>query len=157
MQLCFYFTLSAKKLFQWIFSWLSPFFQRKTRDAYNFLDTDTTFANLFCKITTKLSKTFLAKKDPMKYKTLKIVFVILKVETKGHSDVLLTFYKNHLFWIIIFIATIFIEFNPTLINLINIFYGSPSWNRQHHSQNIHPTESFISMTLFKILCLVTWA
>ena len=62
MQLCFYFTLSAKKLFQWIFSWLSPFFQRKTRDAYNFLDTDTTFANFFCKITTKWSKTFLCKK-----------------------------------------------------------------------------------------------
>ena len=64
MQLCFYFTLSAKKLFQWIFFWLSPFFQRKTMDVYNFLDTDTTFANFFCKITTKWSKTFLCKKMP---------------------------------------------------------------------------------------------
>ena len=42
-------------------------------------------------------------------------------------------------------------------DLINIFTGSPSWNRQHHGQTIHPTEKLISMNLFKILCVVTWA
>ena len=53
-----------------------PFsFKGKTMDAYNFLDTDTTFANFFCKITTKLSKTFLCKKDPVKYSMVMIVFV----------------------------------------------------------------------------------
>ena len=40
-------------------------------------------------------------------------------------------------------------------HLINIFNGSPSGNRQHHRQAIHPTESFFSMTLFKILYVVT--
>ena len=30
-------------------------------------------------------------------------------------------------------------------------------NRQHHGQTIHPTENYISMNLFKILCVVTWA
>ena len=34
-------------------------------------------------------------------------------------------------------------------NLINFFNGSPSWNRQHYGQTIHPTESFISLILFK--------
>ena len=66
MQLCFYFTLSAKKLFQWIFSWLSPFFQRKTWDAYNFLDTDTTFANFFVRSQPNYLKLFCAKKHPKK-------------------------------------------------------------------------------------------
>ena len=32
-----------------------------------------------------------------------------------------------------------------------------SWNRQHHSQTIHPTKKFTSMNLFKILWVVTWA
>ena len=32
-----------------------------------------------------------------------------------------------------------------------------SWNKQHHSQTIHPTEKMISMKLFKILCVGTWA
>ena len=36
-------------------------------------------------------------------------------------------------------------------NLINIFIGSPSWNRQHHSQTIHSKEMLISMNLFKTL------
>ena len=83
MQLCFYFTLSAKKLFQWIFSWLSPFFQRKTRAAYNFLDTDTTFANFFCKITTKLSKTFLCKKRPSEIQHPHDCFCNLESWNKG--------------------------------------------------------------------------
>ena len=26
-------------------------------------------------------------------------------------------------------------------NLLNTFTGSPSWNRQHHGQTIHPTEN----------------
>ena len=43
------------------------------------------------------------------------------------------------------------------VDLINIFTGSPSWNRQHHSQTIYSTENLISMNLFKILCVVTWA
>ena len=29
--------------------------------------------------------------------------------------------------------------------------------RQHHGQTIYPTEKSISMNLFKILCIVTWA
>ena len=32
-----------------------------------------------------------------------------------------------------------------------------SWNTQHHGQNIHPTEKFNSINLFKILCVVTWS
>ena len=32
-----------------------------------------------------------------------------------------------------------------------------SWNWQHHGQTIHPTENLISMNLFKILCVATWA
>ena len=83
MQLCFYFTLSAKKLFQWIFFWLSPFFQRKTMDAYNFLDTDTTFANFFCKITTKWSKTFLCKKRPSEIQHHHDCFCNLESWNKG--------------------------------------------------------------------------
>ena len=39
-------------------------------------------------------------------------------------------------------------------NLINNFTGGQSRNRQHHSQT---TEKLISMNLFKILCVVTWA
>ena len=41
--------------------------------------------------------------------------------------------------------------------LINIFTGGPGWNRQHHRQTINPTEKLISMNLFKILWVVTWA
>ena len=40
---------------------------------------------------------------------------------------------------------------------INIFTGSPSWNRQQHGQTIHPTEKLVSMNLFKNICVVTWA
>ena len=40
-------------------------------------------------------------------------------------------------------------------NLINIFTGSWCWNRHHHGQTIHPTEKFISMNLFEIICVVT--
>ena len=39
---------------------------------------------------------------------------------------------------------------------INIFPGSPGWNRQHHSQTIHPAGDFISMNLFKMVWLVIW-
>ena len=42
-------------------------------------------------------------------------------------------------------------------NLINIFTGSQSWNRQHHGQTIHPTEKLTSMNLYTILYAVTWA
>ena len=42
-------------------------------------------------------------------------------------------------------------------HLINIFTGSLGWNRQHHSQTIHPTEKLISMNLCIILWVVTWA
>ena len=38
--------------------------------------------------------------------------------------------------------------------LINIFTGSQSWNRRYHGKTIHPTEKFISIYLFKILCVV---
>ena len=44
-----------------------------------------------------------------------------------------------------------------LSHLINILLIVESWNRQHHGQNIHPTEKSISVNLFKILCVVTWA
>ena len=40
---------------------------------------------------------------------------------------------------------------------VNIFTGGPSWNKQQHDQTIHSTEKLISMNLFKILCVVTWA
>ena len=41
---------------------------------------------------------------------------------------------------------------------MNIFSGSPCWNsRQLHGQTRHPTENFVAMNLFKILCAVTWA
>ena len=43
------------------------------------------------------------------------------------------------------------------VDLINIFTRSSFWNRQHYGQTIHPTEKLISMNLFKILCVVTWA
>jgi hypothetical protein len=43
------------------------------------------------------------------------------------------------------------------IHLINIFSRSQSWNRQHHGQTVNPTEKLISINLFKILCVVTWA
>ena len=43
------------------------------------------------------------------------------------------------------------------LHLINILLVVESWNRQHHGQNIHPTEKLISVNLFKILCVVTWA
>ena len=43
------------------------------------------------------------------------------------------------------------------IYLINIFTASWSWNRQQHGQTIHSKGKFISMNLFKILCIVTWA
>ena len=32
-----------------------------------------------------------------------------------------------------------------------------SWNRQHQGQTLNSTEKLISMNLFKILCVVTWA
>jgi hypothetical protein len=35
--------------------------------------------------------------------------------------------------------------------------GSLCWNRQHDGQTIHPTKNLISMNLFKIICVVTWA
>ena len=41
-----------------------------------------------------------------------------------------------------------------LVNLINIFTGSPSWNSHDHDQTIHTNENFISMNLFKIICVV---
>ena len=97
MQLCFYFTLSAKKLFQWIFSWLSPFFQRKTWDAYNFLDTDTTFANFFVRSQPNYLKLFCAKKHTKKeIQHPHDCFCNLESWNKGawHSDILVTFYKN---------------------------------------------------------------
>ena len=46
--------------------------------------------------------------------------------------------------------------SSVFIHLINIFNGCFSRNRQHHGQTIHPTESFISITLFKLLCVLTW-
>ena len=30
------------------------------------------------------------------------------------------------------------------------------WNRQHHSQTIHPAENFISINLFNKFCVVIW-
>ena len=42
-------------------------------------------------------------------------------------------------------------------DLVNIFTGSQSWNRQHYDQTIHPTEKLTSMNLFKIFCVVKWA
>ena len=39
-----------------------------------------------------------------------------------------------------------------IVNRINIPTGS---NRQNHGQTIHPKEHFISMNLFKILCVLT--
>ena len=44
-----------------------------------------------------------------------------------------------------------------IIWLIDSFTYSPGWNRQHHSQTIHPTEKLISMNLCIILWVVTWA
>ena len=41
------------------------------------------------------------------------------------------------------------RFEIHIKNLINIFNGSPCCNRQHHCQNIHPTEKFILMNLYK--------
>ena len=41
--------------------------------------------------------------------------------------------------------------------LIDIFTGNPGWNRRHHSQTINPKEKLISMNLFKILWVATWA
>ena len=81
------------------------------------------------------------KKDLVKYSILMIVFVILKVETKGRNDVQLHFTKiYHLILEIIFLATIIIEFNLTLIHIFN---GMQSvLKSQHHGQNIHPTEDF---------------
>ena len=54
------------------------------------------------------------------------------------------------------VAVIFILIKIALY-LINIFTGSQSWNRQHQGQTIYPTEELISMNLFKILCVMTWA
>ena len=53
----------------------------------------------------------------------------------------------------LYIITLF----PNKCNLIDIFIGSLPWNSQHHDQTIHSTEKFISMNLFKILCVVAWA
>ena len=63
--------------------------------------------------------------------------------------------------------------NPKqLFSLINVFGIVPDWykissifllvcsrfrNRQHHGQTVHPKEKQISMNLFKIVCVVTWA
>ena len=47
-------------------------------------------------------------------------------------------------------------FPDFLANLINIFTGNPCWNSQHQGQTIHPTEQFILMNLFEILCVVRW-
>ena len=41
--------------------------------------------------------------------------------------------------------------------IINIFTGSQSWNRRLHGQTIQPNRKLMSMNLFKILCVVTWA
>ena len=42
-------------------------------------------------------------------------------------------------------------------HFINTFTGSLCCKRQHHGQTIHPKEKLISMNLFKICCVVTWA
>ena len=42
-------------------------------------------------------------------------------------------------------------------NPINIPNSSPSCNFHYHGETIHATEIFISMTLFKILGILTWA
>ena len=31
------------------------------------------------------------------------------------------------------------------------------WNREHQGQTIHPTETFISMNLLQMSCVMTWA
>ena len=41
--------------------------------------------------------------------------------------------------------------------IINIFTGSQSWNRRLHGQTIQPNRKLMSMNLFKILCVETWA
>ena len=43
------------------------------------------------------------------------------------------------------------------IILLLVLLVVKGWNRQHHSQTIHPKEKFTSMNLSKILCVVTWA
>ena len=44
-----------------------------------------------------------------------------------------------------------------LYMLLIVLLVVKGWNRQHHSQTIHPTEKFTSMNLYKIIGVVTWA
>ena len=50
---------------------------------------------------------------------------------------------------------IFINISWKLILIVLLVVEG--WNRQHHGQTIHTTENLISMNLFKILWVVTWA
>ena len=49
------------------------------------------------------------------------------------------------------------DYSTTLFILLIRDMLVECWNRQHHGQTIHPTEKFISMDLFQILCVVIWA
>ena len=98
MQLCFYFTLSAKNFSNESFPGFPLSFKEKPGMPIIFLTQIQLLLICFVRSQPNYLKLFSAKKDPVKYSILMIVFVILKVETKGPSDVLVTFYKKSIIY-----------------------------------------------------------